>query len=345
MRKAIYLFLIVICFTLSSAWPADAATETSRSDASDGALNQDRNSITGFVFGESRAPVARINVELQTEFYSTVQRTLTNGSGHFYFQGIPAGRYLVKVITVGTNYEEQSQYVSLIPISVVQGRGVVNEQIDFYLKASTRGQQALGAPGVIFAQDVPDQAKKLYEEGVSELGKKNEPVAYEKLKSSLEIFPRYYAALDLLGNEYLGKGYFDAAFVLLNKAVEVNPKSFSSTFGLGLSEFRLNRKQQAVEHFKSAVQLQNESINAHLWLGIGLHSVSKLDEALRSLQTANKLSNETAAEVHWQLARVYKDLNRFADSAKSLEKYLKYRPDASNAEEVRKIIQVLQTKQ
>jgi tetratricopeptide (TPR) repeat protein len=344
MRNAIAFFLILSCFELFSAVRADASVEAINSRDSQFAYNQDRNSITGFVFGESRTPVPRINVELQTEFYSTIQRTLTNGSGQFYFNGIPSGRYLVKVMTAGTNYEEQSQFVSLVPISVIQGRGAVNEQIDFYLKISKRGREVLGAPGVLFAQDVPEPAKKLYSEGLADLEKKNEPAAYEKLKRSLEIFPNYYAALELLGTEYLNKGYFDAAFILLNKAVEVNPKSFSSTFGLGLAEFRLNRIPQAVERFRTAVRLDNESINAHLWLGIGLHSVSKLEEALQSLRTANKLSNESAAEVHWQLARVYKDLNRYAESAKELEQYLKYRPDAANAAEVKKIIQVLQAK-
>ena len=107
----------------------------------------------------------------------------------------------------------------------------------------------------------------------------------------------------------------------------------------------MNRKAQAVERFRSSVQLDGQSVNAHLWLGIGLHSLSKLNDALASLLTANKLSNETAPEVHWQLARVYKDLNRFSEAASELELFLKLRPDAQNAAEVKRIIGLLKSKQ
>ncbi len=308
--------------------------------------SQNRNSITGFVFGDSRTPVARVYVELQTDFYSMVARAQTNGSGMYTFSGLPAGLYTVKVLTSGTDYEEQSKSVSLVPVSVIQGRGSVFEQVDFYLKVRPRrGSGPLASPGVLFAQDVPAEAKRLYEAGLEDLKDNgNENEAFTKLKRSIEIYPDYYYALDRLGNEYVMRGFYEPAIILLSKAIKINPRSFSSTFGLGLAEYRLNRIDQALEHFKSSVKIEKDSANGHLWMGISLHSKNNLTAALDSLLQANKLSKETVPEVHWQLARVYKDLKRYRESADELELYLKYRPDAANAAEIRKIVQVLRAK-
>lgn len=307
------------------------------------AISQDRNSITGFVFGEDRAPVARLNVELQTEMYSTVARTQTNGSGMYSFRGLPSGSYSVKILTYGTNFEEQSKFVSLIPISVVAGRGSVSEQLDFYL--SVRKRPGLDGPGgSVFVQEVPQEAQSLYEAGVRDLEAEKETDGFGKLKRSLEIFPDYYLALDRLGTAYLAKGYFEASFVLFTKALMVNPRSVSSGLGLGLTELRLGRTSKAIESFDLVIKLEKDNINAHYWKGVAFQSAKRLDEALSSLQRAEKLSDGKFADVYFQLARVYKDKNRFRESAESLETFLKIRPDAENAAEIRQVIKTLREK-
>lgn len=304
---------------------------------------QNSNSVTGFVFGEDRMPVPRLQVELQSDMYSTVARTQTSGSGMYTFRGIPAGQYYIKVLPWGTNYEEQRQSVSLIPLSPV-GRGSVSEQVDFYLRPRRTGNP-LAPPEAVFVQEVPSQAKELYEAGVEELEKKNEQAAYDKLKAALETFPDYFVALDLLGNEYLNKGYYEASFVLFTKAVAVNPRSVSSNLGLGLSEYRLNQVPKSIQQFENVIKLHKENVTAHYWLGVAYHASGKLSQALSSLQKAEKLSERRSAEVQFQLARVYKDQNKFKESADALELYLKLRPDADNGEEIRRVIKTLRAKQ
>lgn len=304
---------------------------------------QDRNSVSGFVFDESRRPVSQIYVELQNDFYSTVARTRTGGSGMYRFAGLPAGTYVVKVLNVGTDFEEQSHSVSLIPISVVAGRGTVSEQADFYLKVKKR-TEALAAPAVVYAQDVPAEAKSLYEAGLNDLSNKNEAAGLDKIKRSIERFPDYFMALDKLGNEYIARGHYQAAYILFTKALTVNSRSFSSTFGIGLAEFRLGQTEQALNRFRQAVKMEKGSAKAHLWLGIALHSKGELSQSLNSLVEANKLSGETVAEVHWQLARVYKDQKKYAEAATELELFLKYMPDAENREKIRELIGSLRKK-
>lgn len=329
MRNSFYLFLLLIGVL---AWAAPEARA------------QNRNSITGFVFDESRRPVAQIYVELQDGFYSTVARLRTGGSGMYSFRNLAPGQYAVRILTVGSGYEEQVKTVSLVPISTVEGRGAISEQVDFYLKAKKNpGSTPSGPPAVVFAQEIPSEAKSLYEAGVENLNNKSEE-GLVKLRRAIEIFPDYYLALDRLGLEYVGRGHYEAAYALLTKALSVNPRSSSSALGLGVTEFRLGNNARAVDWFNDAVRLDQTSPNAHIWLGIALHKKQDLSGALKSLLEANKLSGGTNAEVHWQLARVYKDQKKYAKAADELEIFLQLRPDAQNAEEIKKIVRTLREK-
>ncbi len=311
-----------------------------------GIILQNRNSVTGFVFSESRRPIPDVYVELLSDLYTTISRTKTNGSGLFSFRGLPNGNFKVRVLTYGTDYEDQTRDISLVSISAVAGRGSTSEQIDFYLRVKKNAYAGpfATAPGVIFAQEVPKAAQKLYEEGINYLREKKEKEGFEKLKSAIEIFPEYYLALDRLGTEYVVRGYHRPAFILLTKAVEINPRSFSSRFGLGLAQFRLQQFDLAVENLQRATTLHNESINAYLWLGIALHQNKKLTQAETALIKANNLSKGESAEVHWQLARLYSKQNRYREAADELELFIKNSPQSGETEKVKETIKQLRQK-
>jgi tetratricopeptide (TPR) repeat protein len=306
---------------------------------------QNRNSISGFVFNESRQPLGDTYVELLNDLYVTVSRTKTNGSGIYNFRNLGDGQYSIKVLPYGSDYEEQVRSVSLISVSALPGSGSTSEQVDFYLKAKKNiNDGPLAAPGVIFAQEIPNNAKKLYESGIEDLRNKKENEGLDKLKKALEIFPDYYYALDRLGREYVVRGYYQAAFVLFTKAVEVNPRSFSSTFGLGLALYRLQEFDRAIKTLQRATEIDNKSVNGFLWLGISYLQNKNYPQAETTLIKANKLSNGESADVHWQLARLYKDQNRFRESADALELYLKHKPESADTEKIKETIKTLRQK-
>ena len=346
MKTRICLLLSVcIIFTVSFAKATENSMNFPAASLSVANANQGRNSITGFVFGESRTPLSEVQVELLDDFYVTISRIKTTGSGLFAFRGLPDGLYNVKVLPYGSDYESQTRSVSLVGLSLIQGRGTVNEQIDFYLKAKRNTNAGpLSAPGVVFVQEVPESAKKLYEAGIEELRNKKENEGFDKLKKSLEIFPDYFLALERLGTEYVVRGHYTPAFILLTKAVEVNPRSFSSLFGLGLALYRLQQIDKAIENLRRATEIYNKSANAYLWLGIALQENKSLPQAETALIQANKLSKGESAEIHWQLARLYKEQKRFPESADELELFLKHKPDAKDVEKIKGMIKTLRQK-
>jgi tetratricopeptide (TPR) repeat protein len=335
---------LVLGLSLSAAWaPPARALPSSAANTSPHAALQGRNRISGYVFTEGRRPLSDVYVELMNEVYATLARVRTNGAGFYSFDGLSTGNFKIKVLPYGTDFEEQTKDITIYNISVVAGAGASSEQVDFYLKTSERAGTAgpFAAPGTVFAQEVPGEAKKHYERGVALLREKKDKEAFASLKRSLEIFPGYYQALDRLGNEYVLRGYKEAANILLSKAVEVNPRGFSSLFGLGLSQFQLGLMNEAAESFRRATAVYDNSINAHMYLGLTLKQAGKLAQAEAALLRAREVSKGRTPEVHWHLARLYGDQKRYAEAADSLELYLKSQPEEPDPQKVAEIQQLI----
>ena len=344
MRRVINL-LVSITIVIFGSSNIEASNSNHNLLLSDSAfIGQARNTITGFVFGGSRTPLTDVHVELLSDVGSTVARTKTTGSGVYSFRGLRDGIYSVKVLPYGIDFLGEERRISLVSISARPGSGSISEQVDFYLRPNVVNSGPLAAPGVVFVQEIPKNAKKLYLDGIEFLRDKKENEGFGKLKLAIETFPNYFAALDRLGTEYVVRGHDRIAHVLLTKAVEINPRSFSSTFGLGLAQFRLKQIKEALVNLKHSTELYRESINAHMWLGIAYYNSGRLPEAVSALNQANKLSKGKSADVHWHLAKVYKEQGRFAEAANELEALLKYKPDTPNAAEIKQTIVKLRQK-
>ena len=312
---------------------------------------QGRNSIYGRVFGEWRRPVPDVYVELLDDVNSTIQQAKTDAAGRFIFSGLLNGRYIVRVRPYGTEYVEQLQEVTLSAVSSVRGSGSDTQHIDINLKVRegpASGPFAISS-GVVFAQDVPQTARKLYEDGVKYLRDKKEQEGLESLKKSLEVFPDYYLALDRLGGEYAVRGvanpaYLQAALVLLTKAVEINPDGFPSVFGLGWTQYQLGLNAEAINTLRRATTLYGKSADAYLWLGKALKRGSAADQAEAALKRAKELTDGKVSEVHRQLAGLYMDQKRYKEAADELELVLKAEPNAGDAEKIRGLIKQLREK-
>jgi Tfp pilus assembly protein PilF len=344
MKKGAYLLLSLAVTTPVAQHHIPAAEAHPFIAYTASAVPQGRSSISGFVFVNERQPLSDIYVELVNDMYSTVGRTKTTGSGRYTFNGLSNGNYKVKVLPYGTDFAEQTIDVTVAAISFDSRRsGVDNVQLDIYLKPRAN-TSPLAAPGTVFAQQVPEAAKKFYETGINQLREKKDKEAFESLKGALEIFPTYYLALDRLGTEYLQRGYHDAARILLTRAIEVNPRGFSSTAGLGWALYNLGHNEEAIENLQRATTLYDKSPYAYLWMGMALKKASKLERAEAAFKRAKETSNDKIAEVHWQMARLYSEQNRYTEAANALELFLKSQTDARDAEKIKQMIARLKEK-
>lgn len=293
------------------------------------------NSISGHVFDEQRNGIPDLQVELLNDVESVIQRTKTDSSGLYAFRRLTTGVFQIRVQTYGTSYVGgQTQRVQL-------ERTRAFEQIDFVL-TTKRATSASATPGAVFVQEVPEPARKEFEQGVALLRKKDQrPEALLKLTKAIEIFPSYYEALELLGNEYVKDEKYQQAVPVLTKALEVNKRAYHSLYSLSVAQYNLKQLTEAVDLMRRAITLNPSSINANLWFGMLLRYSSKLGEAETYLKQADLLAGSKNAEAHWQLALLYNQLKKPKEAADHLELFLKLQPDSRDAENIKKLIQKL----
>lgn len=314
------------------------------------AQDQVNNRISGYVFGFQRTPLDRVDVELLDDLGRTVNRTRTNGSGLYVFFGMRQGRYTVRVLPFTSDYEEQEAEVEIININRTSanpnaanpinglGLGSVsapdNKQQDFYLK--TRQGAITGTTGAIFVQDVPKDAKALFEKGLDQLSDNKQKEALESLKAAIEKFPKYYHALETLGTEYIRLKHYYVGAGLLASAVEVNPRAYRSWYGLAYSFSALGNAESALMASQKAVELNPSSAEAILIHGVVLKQNKKYGEAEAQFIKARSLNIKSyMPQIHLQLGFLYGDMKRYADAVKELKLYLKAAPDANN-EDIKK---------
>ncbi|HEY6806798.1 MAG TPA: tetratricopeptide repeat protein [Pyrinomonadaceae bacterium] len=295
------------------------------------------NSISGHVSDSHHSPVPNLRVELLNEVDTVIQVIKTDGSGLFVFRKLSDGTFQVRVQTAGTNYVSQTKRVDL---AKPHGFGAAFEEIEFVLDTN-RAASSATKPGVIFAQDVPDAARKLFAQASDLITKEKHDEAMTTLKRAIEVYPQYFDALELLGTEQVKYEHYEEALPFLTKAIEINPRAYQSSFALGVAQFKLKQVAAAIESFRRAVTLNEKSVNANLWLGITLRQTSKLDEAENYLRRADALSESKLPEAHWQLALLLNQLKRYKEAADELEVFLKLQPDSRDAELIKKLIKKL----
>lgn len=297
-----------------------------------------QNRIYGQVLTENRRPVADLYVELVNEVNRVVLRTTTDGSGNFIFIGMGTGRFNVRVLSGITDLEEQTQEVQISNLSLSNAGSSDSQQIVFFMR-SRRDARGNGVTGVLFAQDIPPDAKKIYEKAIAELNGNRTDAGILGLESAIKIFPQYFLALDRLGVELLKQRKFSEAKNYFERAAAVNSRSANSWYGLALVLFAEDRIKESINAAKKAMEIAPDSPDVYLLLGIAFRKSKEYKDAEQSMLKAKKLSNGKSPDVYWNLALLYRyNLKNNRLAADELENYLKARPNHPEAERLRRLI-------
>lgn len=306
---------------------------------------QSNNTISGHVFNPERQPVVEVYVELLNEVNSVLVRKKTNSGGRYMFNGVSGGNFTVRVLTFGTDFEEQSAEINISSDGIAGRAPSESVQQDFYLR---RRRNADGSPvvtGTVFAQEVPDESKKLYAKAVDNFINKNSNEGIKLLEDALKIFPDYYLALERLGQEYGAQEKWDMSYTFFKKAVAINDRSFNSWYGLSIAANQSQKPDEGLQAIQKAVSLNSGSGEAMFQLGITQRRLQQFENAEKSLKEANKLAKEKSPDVHWNLALLYAhNLKKFANAADHLEKYLKVKPDDPQKDNIHKLIKQFREK-
>ena len=328
MKRPIYGLCFSLFVLLANPWWASAKASS--------LLNR----IEGQVYDPNRRPVQNLYVELINEVDSVIQRTRTNTSGRFSFVGVPPGRLIVRVLTFGTDFMEQTQEV--IVVQTRAGNDVNYVDITLRYNTRNRGPETDLPPGVIFAQDIPPAARASYLKGVADFGKDQEKGLLE-IEEAIKIFPSYFDALNWLGKEYVSRRNYDKAYPYLLRAIDVNQRSAPTYYSLSYAFYQLKQYPAALEAARATTLLVPTSVDAQLLYGTVLRITGSYAEAETALLKANSLAKKMNAEAHWQLSLLYNRLNRNQDTINELEAFLLLVPDSPDKNKIRNMIAKLKT--
>lgn len=299
--------------------------------------------ILGTVRDVKGQAVSNVRISIQDENYQPLYTAFVDSSGRFT-KRVRTGRYIIRIETTGTPYEEhQTGWIELSSLRKVGGASEVYP-IDFTLKFR-KGEAPPGTTTTVFAQDVPRPALKEYEKATKELKNSKSDQAIAALKKAVEIFPDYYDALEALGIEDVKTGRYDDAIPLLTHAVQINKRSPRCMYGLGVAYLKLNRLQEAVEWLEKSSQLEPNSANTQMMLGLAYGTGGALDKSEAALKKALQIGGMAAAEAHFYLAGLYNKQEKFGDARQELEAYLKDAKNLKDPAQVKAMIENLKQKE
>ena len=191
-------------------------------------------------------------------------------------------------------------------------------------------------------QDVPADARKLYEQALDDV-KKHQDGGAAKLEEAIKVFPDYYDALSLLGGIYFEQKAFDTAASYYLRAIAINPRSFIVNYNLAFSLYQLRRYPEAVKAAEAAKSLDQSSIAALLLYGSIVRINGDYPNAEVELKKADSLAKGKNADVHMQLALLYNRTNRNQDAVSELKTYLKLEPDSPDRKKIEDLIAKLKS--
>ncbi len=309
------------------------------------------NTISGTVFDESRHPVADIFVELQDDFYRSISRVRTNGSGRYFFTGMRDGRYTLRVIPGRYDFEEQNVSVEVVNFkNRSSSTGILqsssdNVQQDIYMRSRNNSSNSSFVRGVVFVQEIPKAAEQIYDRAVSLTEEKDTAERTRLLRAAVNAFPTYFLALNRLGYEYFTNERFEEASEYLARAADVNSSSEPTIYLLTYSLYLARNYDVAIEVASRAIDLHGTSARLYTSLGASLRLKKRYKEAEERLKKAKTLDTKYA-ETHWELALLYgNDLNKFGEAANELEQFLKVQPKSKDVEKIKGLIKKFREKE
>lgn len=322
MSKKLILILFLIS-TIHAARPSFVSAHTSVF----------LNRIEGQIFDENRAPLGDMYVELLNEVESMVATKKSTTTGRFSFGGLSIGNFKIRVLPSGKNFVGQTR-----EIEFASATGSEIQFVEFYMRVDKRFEKRfeLSTPEVVFAQEVPDAARKFFLSGTEKLSKSNEE-GLADLEKAVAAFPTYFDALNRLGIEYVRRNLFERSYPHLLKAIDVNPRSYSSFYGLGVAFLQLKLYPASLKAAEAAAGLAPDSPDSHLLYGTALRLVGQYLKSETELKKALDLSKQPNAEAHWQLALLFNHLSRNKEAADHLDEYLKIAPTPSNKKEIKEL--------
>ena len=262
----------------------------------------------------------------------------TDNEGQFYLPAVDVGLYTLEVEDDRERkYEPGSERVEVFSDSP--------SIVTIYLKEKGSGFKERPSSDSVAAAEldanIPAGAAKEFERGTKagREGKFEEASAH--MRKALSIYPDYLKARNDLGTFLLAQGKLEEAAAELAEAVKLAPTAFNPRLNLGIVLVRRRDFAGAAENLEVALSLDPNSPAARLYAGLARVGLGETERAEKELAAAYGLGGSDYALAQYHLGQLYMNRGERARARKAFETYLHDKPDATNAEEVRRLLGIL----
>lgn len=190
---------------------------------------------------------------------------------------------------------------------------------------------------------VPKEAREAFEKGRKAGTEKKFDEAVTELNRAVTIYPQYAAAWSLLGEVHRLQNQFEPARAEYEKALAADPKFVSPYFGLATIAVVENKWTEAAQLTDQLIQLNSTAYPmAYFFNAAANLNLGKLDAAELSARKFQQVDRaHTRQDIALLLANILTGKHQYAEAAQLYRDYLAVKPDAPNAEALKKEAQRL----
>jgi Tfp pilus assembly protein PilF len=226
-----------------------------------------------------------------------------------------------------------------VPMRVYAGA----TQVEVGTITLTKTGTADGPTVSVNTMTVPKEAREAFEKGRKAGSEKQFAEAVAQLNKAVAVYPQYAAAWSLLAEIHRLQNQFEPAKAEYAKALAADPKFVSPYFGLAAIAVIEKRWMDAAQLTDQLIQLNSVVYPmAYFFNAAANLNLGKLDAAelsARKFQQVDKA--HTRPDIALLLANILTGKHQYAEAAQLYRDYLTVRPNAPNAEALKKEAQRL----
>jgi tetratricopeptide (TPR) repeat protein len=293
-------------------------------------------SIRGKVVLPSGAPLnERVKITLQT-VRGLASIVYTDSQGQFEFTKLSPGSYQVLIEADRKRFEPVTDNVEVVR----SYPSVLN--IVFKEKSSSSKEKPTTISTGELDPSIPSKARKEFERGskASKEGKIEEAITY--FRKAIALYPQYLMAHNDLASQLMKLGMLDDAEDELREALSIDSSAFNPTLNLGIVLVKMHEFEEASSLLDKAISLQPRSASARLYSGLAMLGTSNVERAEKELKAAYDLDSRECVLALFHLGELYLTKGDRNLARAYLERYLHEAPQASNSDQVKKLIALLQ---
>ncbi|MBN1213236.1 MAG: tetratricopeptide repeat protein [candidate division Zixibacteria bacterium] len=189
----------------------------------------------------------------------------------------------------------------------------------------------LGAlPLATQAENDPEKAKEMYNEGLKAANDGNNDQAILSYKAAIGLNPDFLDPYLNLGAIYFQQKKYDDAMDMFKKVSEKDPANIDAQANIGRVAYKLSKYPEAIAAFKAAIAVDGQNTDLHIELAKVYYRQKNYPELITTLEACHNLGGGDYLS-YYMLGKGYQQQDKLDLAIGAFKKSLEFKGDNSNA--------------